>query len=162
VLWIRTHQHAGDTFNYSLHPARVSEWTGYGDQLNVTPLPANMRVLYRHVPTDDDAEYFKAFTVEEVNGMDMLADDIEYAEDWFLSSFGYHCGRYTRATVPTRIRAAGGGGGGGGAASHNRFMGIGYSSSSSRRRWQHHAPYLPGTKLAGQKWGWGFGDCIRH
>jgi hypothetical protein len=83
VLWIRTHQHAGYVFNYGFDPTRVSEWIGHGDHLNVTPLPANMRVLYRHVPTDEDAEYFKAFTVEQVNGMDMEALGIYFAADWF-------------------------------------------------------------------------------
>ena len=83
VLWIRTHQHAGYVFNYGFDPTRVSEWIGHGDHLNVTPLPANMRVLYKHVPTADDAEYLKAYTVEQVERIDMDARGIYFAAEWF-------------------------------------------------------------------------------
>ena len=78
VLWIRTFQHAGYVFNYGFDPTRVSEWIGYGDNLTVTPLPANMRVLYRHILGYEDAEYFKAYTLEQIERIDMNANGIYF------------------------------------------------------------------------------------
>ena len=46
-LFLMTARNGGYIINYSFVPARVSKWLNYGAPQNITPLPSNVRLLYK-------------------------------------------------------------------------------------------------------------------
>ncbi|MFM7983572.1 MAG: hypothetical protein ACKPKO_30025, partial [Candidatus Fonsibacter sp.] len=78
-LWIRTTDNSGYIINYSFDPGRVSRYV-YGDPTTtITPLPRNIRLIYKRILRYTNTSYFKEFTLEEVRNMNLDELDYTYA-----------------------------------------------------------------------------------
>ena len=76
-LWVRTTDNSGYIINYSFDPGRVSRFV-YGDPTTtITPLPRNIRLIYKRILRYTNTSYFKEFTYEEVRNMNL--DELDYS-----------------------------------------------------------------------------------
>ncbi|MFM7987055.1 MAG: hypothetical protein ACKPKO_47865, partial [Candidatus Fonsibacter sp.] len=58
-------KNSGYVINYSFTPGRVSRLC-YGDPMTITPLPANIRLIYKIIARYTNTSYFRECTYEEV------------------------------------------------------------------------------------------------
>ena len=73
----------GYIINYSFEPARVSKWFLWEPNNNITPLPSNVRLLYKRDPNYEHKGSVKEFTDEEVGNMDMETLGYAFVDKWF-------------------------------------------------------------------------------